>query len=52
MSSQCLKCKTDTESKNLRVKKLGIKEQCFCQNVQCAIVKIQDLLDSKKEVGY
>ena len=44
LSCYCLKCRKNTESKNLKV--------CFYQNAQCVIVKNQNLLDNKKLVDY
>ena len=43
MLSYCLNCKQDSESINR-------KKKSFYQNVQCVIVKNQDLLKNKKWV--
>ena len=52
MLSYCLKCRKETESKNQEVTKTKKGRITFHQNVQCAVVKYQNLLNSKKLVGY
>ena len=47
MLSCCFK-----ESKNPRVTKKINKENCFYQNVQCVIVKNQDLSKDSEQVIY
>ena len=40
MSSYCLKCTKNTESKNpIVVRTKNGRTECFYQNVQCAIVR-------------
>ena len=53
LSYYCLNCRKNTESKNPKVtrKKIG-RIMLFYQNVQCVIVKNQNLLKNKKLVDY
>ena len=46
----CLKCRKNTESKNLRLTKQIKQDQCPYQNVQCMKVKNRYLLKSVKLV--
>ena len=48
----CLKCRKNDESKNSKVEAEKTRKQCFYQNVQCVIIKIQNLSKSKKLVDY
>ena len=59
MSSYCLKCRKNTESKNLKVVKtengrimLLSKSIQISKNIQCVIVKNRNLLKSKKLEDY
>ena len=47
MLSYRLKCRKNTESEKPKVGKRKNGKKCFRQNVQCGIVKNQDLLESK-----
>ena len=49
---QCIKrcCRiVKTQSKNLRSQKQIYKKLCFFENVQCAIVKNQDLPNKRRK---
>ena len=48
MKSYCLKYRKDTENINPKFQKQVMVEQWYYQNVQCAVVKYQDLLKIKK----
>ena len=48
MLSNCLKCRKNTESKNPKVARTKNGKICFYQNVQCVIVKNQNLSNSRK----
>ena len=52
MLSYFLKCSKNTESENPKVARTKTEELCFNQNVQCVIVKNQNLSKSKKLSGY
>ena len=43
-----MKCRKNTESKNLKVVNTKKKEQCFHQNVWCLIVRNLDLLKDRE----
>ena len=49
--SFCLKCRKNTENKNLRVVKTKAEEQCFYQTVHFIIAKNQNLLKGNKPKG-
>ena len=48
----CLKCRKNTESKNPKVGRKKTEEKCFYQNVQCVIVRNQNLSKNKKLADY
>ena len=48
----CLKCRENTENINPRVSKTSVLEQWYYQNLQYVIVKNEDLLKTKKQIGY
>ena len=52
MLSYCLKWKKDTECINPKVSKPVIKRYHLYLNVQCVIVRNQDLRKTMKYVGY
>ena len=52
MWSYCLKCKKDTECISPKVLKPVIEKYFLYLNMQCVIVRNQDLREIKKKVGY
>ena len=52
MKLRCLKCRENTENINPRVSKTSVLEQWYYQNLQYVIVKNEDLLKTKKQIGY
>ena len=52
LSYYCLICRKNTESKNPKVAKTKNGRIIFYQNVMCVIVKIRNLLKSKKIADY
>ena len=52
MSSHCLKCRKNTESKNPKVPRTKREGICFYQNMQCVIVKNENLSKNKNLVDY
>ena len=52
LSYYCLKCRKNTESKNPKVARSKNERKMLLQNVQCVILKYQNLLMSKKLEEY
>ena len=52
MLSYCLKCRKNTESKNPKVARKKKRRILLYQNVQCMIIKNQNLSNSKKLLDY
>ena len=52
MLSYCLKCRKNTESKNPKFARKKKRRILLYPNVQCVIIKNQNLSNSKKLVDY